>query len=86
MGHSLDFFNQKDFEFLKKFSGIKKDLSEEQHVSTYNYLRDTTYPKVEYWIAKTQEKIFPDGDYDILITLWITNGVKFTRRKRAIDG
>lgn len=60
-----DFFNEEDFEQLEKYAGEWKNDNSDDHKKTYDYLKNVTYVKVEYWADCVLKKCFPGGRLDI---------------------
>jgi len=55
-----DFFTEEDFELLEKYATEDKDNSNEDHVNTYNALKNV-YLKTEYWANEIKTSVFPQG-------------------------
>lgn len=51
-------FSLKDFEEIKRFSGQVKAKGNEQHQATYEYLKNTTYKKVESLAKEVAKKVW----------------------------
>jgi hypothetical protein len=54
-----DFFTQKDFEMLTKFTGKTADRDKPELSEAYDFLK-RTYGKVDYWASQVCKRVFPE--------------------------